>query len=185
MTVIKRPLQKPLRPPPPQRRLPPLLQAAAPDEVLLRAAVADNRKRGIRISGAYKSLKPRHWKPFEKRTEYKQIMNKLPKFFCENCGKEVKRNTKVCPYCGKFFASVKCPACNYLGGTDEFVSGCPACGYAVHSNTEKNTKRYRNDKIKETSVKYKENRYDDPLPWWVYSLVLGIAAALIIATVLR
>ena len=169
MTVIRRPLQKPLRPPPPQRRLPPLLQAAAPDEVLLRAAVADNRKRGIRISGAYKSQKPRRRKPFEKRTEYKQIMNKLPKFFCENCGKEVKRNTKVCPYCGKFFASVK----------------CPACGYAVHSNTEKNTKRYRNDKIKETSVKYKENRYDDPLPWWVYSLVLGIAAALIIATVLR
>ncbi len=77
------------------------------------------------------------------------------------------------------------PCCNYLGGMDEFISGCPAFGYAVHSNAEKNTKCYRNDNIKETSVKYKENRYDDPLPWWVYSFVLGITTVLIIATVLR
>lgn len=106
------------------------------------------------------------------------------KFFCENCGNEVKRNTKICPHCGRFFASVKCPSCYYIGNTDEFINGCPSCGYAVNSNAEKNTKEYRDQKIKETSVKYKENRYDDPLPWWVYSLVFGIAAILIIFTFL-
>ena len=33
------------------------------------------------------------------------------KFFCENCGTEVPGKARICPVCGKFFASVKCPKC--------------------------------------------------------------------------
>ena len=104
----------------------------------------------------------------------------LPKFFCENCGQEVKRNTKVCPHCGRFFASVRCPSCNYMGHTDEFVNGCPSCGFAISSDSNKNTKKYHRNKLKEYRTKYKSNRYDDPLPWWVYSLVIGSLGLLII-----
>ena len=103
-----------------------------------------------------------------------------PKFFCENCGQEVKRNTKVCPHCGRFFASVRCPSCNYMGHTDEFINGCPSCGFAVSSDSNKNTKKYHRNKLKEYRAKYKSNRYDDPLPWWVYSLVIGSLALLLI-----
>ena len=56
---------------------------------------------------------------------------KKAKFFCEFCGNEVKQNDKVCTYCGKFFASVRCPNCGKTGRTEEFTHGCPACGYAV------------------------------------------------------
>lgn len=98
-----------------------------------------------------------------------------PKFFCENCGNEVKRNTKVCPHCGKFFASVRCPECNRLGSPDDFANGCPECGYAVYSDS----KAKQNKRRKNTSV-YKSNRYDDPLPWWIYSIVILIAFIVIV-----
>jgi hypothetical protein len=50
-------------------------------------------------------------------------------FYCESCGAEVKLNAKICPKCGRFFASVRCPACGHIGGESAFVRGCPACGY--------------------------------------------------------
>ena len=37
----------------------------------------------------------------------------------------------VCPVCGKFFASVRCPNCGRIGSTEEFKDGCPSCGYAM------------------------------------------------------
>ena len=52
------------------------------------------------------------------------------KFFCENCGKEVRHNAKVCPHCGRFFQAVRCPACSFTGDASLFVHGCPNCGYA-------------------------------------------------------
>ncbi|MGF7108947.1 double zinc ribbon domain-containing protein [Treponema pedis] len=107
----------------------------------------------------------------------KNVKNTMPKFFCENCGKEVKRNTRVCPHCGRFFASVRCPECNYLGSTEEFINGCPECGYAFTSDSDK-TKKSGKKKRREPVTVYKSNRYDDPLPWWVYSLVMGLALVL-------
>lgn len=52
------------------------------------------------------------------------------RFFCENCGTEVRPHAKVCPNCGRFFSAVRCPSCGYTGEGKEFVRGCPNCGYS-------------------------------------------------------
>lgn len=62
----------------------------------------------------------------------KKSKSKEAKFFCESCGSEVPRNSKVCPTCGKFFASVRCPKCFATGTNDDFKKGCPRCGYAIN-----------------------------------------------------
>ncbi|MCR5188354.1 MAG: zinc ribbon domain-containing protein [Treponema sp.] len=62
----------------------------------------------------------------------KSKKSKEAKFFCESCGSEVPRNSKVCPTCGKFFASVRCPQCGRTGTNDDFKNGCPTCGYALN-----------------------------------------------------
>lgn len=97
-----------------------------------------------------------------------------PKFFCENCGNEVKRNAHFCPHCGRIFASVRCPSCNYFGHSSQFAKGCPKCGYAFHPQKEKKEKN-----PKQKKVAYKA--YDDALPKWVYALVFGIVLAVVIA----
>jgi predicted RNA-binding Zn-ribbon protein involved in translation (DUF1610 family) len=56
---------------------------------------------------------------------------KKPRFFCDNCGVEVERNTKACPHCGRFFAAVRCPACGFTGEENTFRQGCPSCGYSA------------------------------------------------------
>lgn len=120
---------------------------------------------------------------------------KEAKFFCESCGSEVPRNSKVCPTCGKFFASVRCPQCGRTGTNDDFKNGCPTCGYAVNpdslngnsrgysplsGNTKKSNIKYRNtNSIWNTKNRtHKKAKYNDSsLPVWVYAgtlLVLGI-----------
>ena len=61
---------------------------------------------------------------------------KEAKFFCESCGSEVPRNSKTCPQCGKFFASVRCPQCGRTGSNEDFINGCPTCGYAVNPDQD-------------------------------------------------
>lgn len=51
------------------------------------------------------------------------------RYFCEYCGKEVPRNSRRCPHCGKFFSSVQCPRCGHQGEGRTFDAGCPSCGY--------------------------------------------------------
>jgi predicted RNA-binding Zn-ribbon protein involved in translation (DUF1610 family) len=58
-------------------------------------------------------------------------MGKKPRFFCDNCGAEVAMSAKNCPRCGRFFASVRCPKCGFSGKDEDFVRGCPACGYSA------------------------------------------------------
>ncbi|MDR2376058.1 MAG: zinc-ribbon domain-containing protein [Treponema sp.] len=58
-------------------------------------------------------------------------MGKKPRFFCDNCGAEVVMSAKSCPACGRFFASVRCPACGFTGREEDFVRGCPSCGYST------------------------------------------------------
>ena len=101
----------------------------------------------------------------------------IPKFFCENCGNEVKRNTKVCPHCGRFFASVKCPECNHIGSTEEFINGCPECGYAFTAESDKPHKNSRNGREKPVPS-YTPASDNEPLPWWIYSLVAALAVLL-------
>ncbi|MDR2701665.1 MAG: hypothetical protein LBB72_04465 [Spirochaetaceae bacterium] len=51
------------------------------------------------------------------------------RFFCDNCGEEVKRNASRCSRCGRYFASVRCPECGFTGEEKHFAKGCPVCGY--------------------------------------------------------
>ena len=66
----------------------------------------------------------------------KKSKSKEAKFFCESCGSEVPRNSKTCPTCGKFFASVRCPQCGRIGSNEDFKNGCPTCGYAVNPDSQ-------------------------------------------------
>ena len=95
-------------------------------------------------------------------------MTKKPKFFCEHCGTEVKGNDRVCPHCGKFFASVRCPSCGFSGASRDFRSGCPVCGYAFGTGGQS----YGNRKAK------RAREAADPLPWWVFAALVTLAVAL-------
>jgi predicted amidophosphoribosyltransferase len=55
------------------------------------------------------------------------------RFFCENCGAEVKRDAKTCPQCGVSFADVVCQACGFSGAPHLFSARCPVCGAPVDS----------------------------------------------------
>ena len=115
-------------------------------------------------------------------------MNKQPKFFCENCNAEVRRDAVVCPHCGRFFASVRCPACGFTGTHKEFKDGCPSCGYAFTPDEQENekgsTKKLKKKKFR--FVRYTQREADrrtdaDPLPLWIYGIVLllcGVLAAI-------
>ncbi|MDR2435446.1 MAG: hypothetical protein LBD47_12900 [Treponema sp.] len=96
-------------------------------------------------------------------------MKKKPRFFCDNCGAEVDGETKACPHCGRFFISVRCPACGFSGEERLFANGCPACGYSKPSPGVK--KPLRAKKIAAS-----------PLPLWVY--VFSIAALLCVFSIL-
>jgi len=120
---------------------------------------------------------------------------KEAKFFCQCCGSEVPRNSKVCPTCGKFFVSVRCPQCGRTGTNDDFKNGCPTCGYAVNpdtigkkgsgnillnSNSGKSNIKYKNNSSfleNAFSSKNKSSYSDSSLPIWVY--IVSIVALLI------
>lgn len=50
-------------------------------------------------------------------------------FYCESCGKKVHHRDSICPHCGRFFSKVKCPVCGMSGTSEQFLQGCPQCGY--------------------------------------------------------
>ena len=134
----------------------------------------------------------------------KRNKGKEAKFFCESCGSEVPGNAKVCPVCGKFFASVRCPKCGRTGTNDEFKNGCPTCGYAVDltsyflnngstdnsgtSNGKKSKKRKpkrKNPNIKglfqdNTVNKSNDKMPESSLPVWVYIFTIVTFLVLVI-----
>lgn len=101
-------------------------------------------------------------------------MKKLPKFFCEYCGSEVRQNDRVCPHCGRFFASVKCPSCGFAGESKQFKSGCPQCGYAFHPDSSAPVTQH-----KQKNKNRANSAATDPLPWWVYLVSLGMLAGVV------
>lgn len=115
---------------------------------------------------------------------------KKARFFCEFCGKEVHQNDKVCQYCGKFFASVRCPRCGKVGRTEEFTHGCPACGYAVRPNSGKKSSfgiknllglgSSKTGSFDNLSNHTTSKNYDGSLPIWMYILVIAVLAALVV-----
>ena len=119
----------------------------------------------------------------------KRSKSKEAKFFCESCGSEVPRNSKVCPTCGKFFASVRCPQCGRIGSNEDFKNGCPTCGYAVNPDSELGRGNFgmpasgygvngllglgrRNSTARGGYV-------ESSLPWWVYLVSILILLALV------
>ncbi|QQO08367.1 zinc ribbon domain-containing protein [Breznakiella homolactica] len=96
-------------------------------------------------------------------------MKKRPRFFCENCGSEVPRDAKHCPSCGRYFASVRCPKCDFTGAENLFAQGCPSCGYSAPPSGG-------------TPLKQREVHTAGRLPPWVYLVtalaVLAVSAAL-------
>jgi uncharacterized membrane protein YvbJ len=101
---------------------------------------------------------------------------RTPKYFCENCGAEVKRDAKICPECGRFFASVKCPQCGHIGQPEEFGEGCPVCGYSDPSKAQS----VKIVQKQEVTVAEK-GAESQSLPFWTYLLAfLGLCVVLIL-----
>ncbi|MDC7124977.1 MAG: zinc-ribbon domain-containing protein [Spirochaetales bacterium] len=82
----------------------------------------------------------------------------MQKFFCDNCGAQVDKDTTRCPKCGRFFQSIKCPKCGFSGNSELFTDGCPVCGYAG-GKIEQNVK-----KDKSTKHRFSERFYKIILP---------------------
>jgi len=101
---------------------------------------------------------------------------KSPKFFCDNCGAEVDRNLRSCPQCGRFFSSVRCPACGFSGEEALFKDGCPSCGYSAPASVNRN--KALRDKAKVPSSPA------GPLPLWVYIVSAFALLAVLVSLVL-
>jgi uncharacterized membrane protein YvbJ len=100
-------------------------------------------------------------------------LNKKPRFYCDNCGYEVGSEVKNCPYCGRIFASVRCPSCGYSGQDRMFQNGCPMCGYSA-SPSAKPLKAPQ-----KKQPKTKEYPTAEPLPFWTYAITFIALLAVI------
>ncbi|MFP4373406.1 MAG: zinc ribbon domain-containing protein [Spirochaetaceae bacterium] len=119
------------------------------------------------------------------------------RFFCENCGAEVRPHAKVCPKCGRFFSAVRCPQCGHTGEGKEFLHGCPNCGYSgsglrgggrgaareewydaadLEKSDGESTASF-------TRTGWSRRRRSAP-PGWVYWLALGLVTLAFIAMVI-
>ena len=101
-------------------------------------------------------------------------------FYCENCGKGVRPNARVCPHCGRFFSAVKCPACNFSGEVALFMAGCPNCGYTGAGRSEHRfevidlgTRGARSGR----SRRRYWDRKPGERPRWLFALTMSILAA--------
>jgi len=90
-------------------------------------------------------------------------VNKKPRFFCDNCNTEVGRDTKACPQCGRFFASIRCPSCGFTGEEKAFTGGCPSCGYSAPPKVEKGDVRAKAAAPRASKKKF---------PLWAYVLCI-------------
>ncbi len=126
--------------------------------------------------------------------------NKKARFFCESCDTEVVGDAKFCPNCGRFFSSVRCPACELTGEHFLFENGCPACGYAMDGSPfdtsltpNQRRKAYQKQKkienkgnISRGSTPYslsavpKKRSSDDPLPVWIYVTIIALLGIVLI-----
>jgi len=101
-------------------------------------------------------------------------LSKKPRFYCDNCGYEVGSDVKSCPYCGRFFASVRCPKCDYSGPDKMFLNGCPMCGYSAPPPAP--SKKSYVKAVK--TPRSKTRRGSEPLPAWAF--IASIIAVLAI-----
>ena len=103
-------------------------------------------------------------------------MKDTPRFFCDNCQCEVKRNSKACPGCGRFFAAIRCPSCGFIGDENTFSSGCPSCGYSSPIAANPSIIQKKKPEQKNLSGK---------LPKWVYILSIAAFITVIVILIIR
>ena len=107
-------------------------------------------------------------------------MKKSPRFFCDNCGYEVGSDVKTCPYCGRYFASIRCPKCGYSGPDKMFLNGCPMCGY---SSTPKPAKTA--PKPPKKRAKKPDHNRAEPLSAWAFIVsIIGLAIVIVLLSYL-
>ncbi|MFP3960108.1 MAG: double zinc ribbon domain-containing protein, partial [Spirochaetaceae bacterium] len=112
---------------------------------------------------------------------------KRTRFFCENCGAEVRADARVCPKCGRFFQAVRCPNCGYTGEGREFLYGCPSCGYS--GGDMRGGSRRRGGREEWYDAEALQRAMEEPAgrgfgrgnrrrapPEWVYWLAFGLLA---------
>jgi len=100
-------------------------------------------------------------------------LNKKPRFFCDYCENEVGSEVKNCPYCGRIFASIRCPSCGYSGPDRMFQNGCPMCGYSAPPSPKQKNLRMKPPRVK-------GHYTTEPIPFWTY-VVTFIALFTVIA----
>ncbi|MCR5288887.1 MAG: zinc ribbon domain-containing protein [Treponema sp.] len=112
------------------------------------------------------------------------VNKKKAKFFCENCGEEVPQNARFCKHCGRFFTSVKCPQCGFVGIATAFTKGCPMCGYADGKTNHATPGNTQVNQVLQQHIHYGNTVQAvtdaNALPAWIYVLTIGILAGLII-----
>jgi len=109
-------------------------------------------------------------------------VSKPSRFYCENCGGQVRANAKVCPHCGRFFSDVRCPSCGFTGDSKLFVFGCPSCGYGGSSDGGSGRGRsdgvevYDLDQIDRLGPAASRRRATGAPPWiyWLVMALLGV-----------
>ena len=107
-----------------------------------------------------------------------------PRFFCESCNAEVPLDAKICPKCGKNFASVRCPFCDFIGEAEEFRGGCPTCGHVLTGIPGSDSSPSPKKKKKPRSNFRKEKKppgATGSLPLWVYILTTAALTATLAA----
>lgn len=121
-----------------------------------------------------------------------QKTDKAAKFFCENCGAEVPKDAKMCRKCGRFFSSVRCPACGKTGSPSQFSKGCPACGYADGKSSSQSgniSRQLSSEKKYNHSFNFDNGNNkkisDDKLPWWIFFVLLGVLAGFLLLLLLK
>jgi predicted RNA-binding Zn-ribbon protein involved in translation (DUF1610 family) len=99
-------------------------------------------------------------------------MVKAPLFFCDNCGTEVDPDIRACPQCGRFFTTVRCPACGFSGEEKLFLKGCPSCGYSAPRGKSRGSRFGKKAPLPAAGS----------LPVWVY--ILSVLAFVFVLAVL-
>lgn len=105
------------------------------------------------------------------------------RFFCEYCDYEVDFEAKICPHCGHFFASVRCPVCGKTGDLKQFMYGCPACGYAgTKKKQEEKKTRKKHTFYNPFSMPpgHSKKPTTGSLPIWVYIIVLFLVLGILL-----
>ena len=87
---------------------------------------------------------------------------KKPRFYCDNCSREVGGSAESCPGCGRLFSSIRCPVCSLTGGEADFAAGCPACGYSATPKPA----------VKPAAKPVREG--GGPLPFWALFLAVAL-----------